>query len=686
MKQINNPLNVYVLWDESLKEGLQYARSFFSFLNRDISDPLSRGIGIPVYFRTGTTPVKIDLNNAQHSAIILFVNEDMIVSENWRIYVEDLCKQIKHSKNHKIYPIAIKQNAFNFTNKLSPVNFIRLYEQKEEDSTEFLLRRITHELCRLLYGHETVSDTLTHRLQPATAPLKLFISHAKEDGVSLAKGFSDYLQTQTELKTFFDANDIAIGNEFSEEIKANIQNSVLVAIHSDRYSSREWCRKEIILAKKYNRPIVIINLFNQGEDRSFPYMSNLKNIRVNLEQRDQKDIYNLILLSTLQETLRFKYQHLYLNYLNKKFKTNIKKEGILSRPPELLSLLYLQDFKDKYIVYPDPPLGDEELEIIRLFNKELQFVTPAMLPLINDSSTSENLNEKFLIDLTIGISISEVQGSTRYGFEHLHIQDSLVEFTRYLYASGAHLAYGGDVRYDKNFNFAEILFQLTRNHNQENRRPAERVTNYVSYPIHLYRTIQEAANLHDVATFIDVHPPNDLNFSKEEFSCLPPSQQKYIWARSLTLMRERMDSEIDIRLIIGGKTLGYKGKYPGLVEEAYIALKNEKPVFLIGAFGGAAKCIIDVMEHGKSDELTQEFQCKDKEYAEFKNYYNKEALKENLEKIDYNSLQRFFHTIGIENLNNGLTEEENKILFRTTNLTEMLSLVLKGLKNIKKEK
>ncbi|RBN36117.1 molecular chaperone Tir, partial [Priestia megaterium] len=74
----------------------------------------------------------------------------------------------------------------------------------------------------------------------------MFISHAKEDGVSLAKSLSDYLQTQTELKTFFDANDIAIGYEFSQEIEANIQKSVLVAIHSDRYSSREWCRKEII--------------------------------------------------------------------------------------------------------------------------------------------------------------------------------------------------------------------------------------------------------------------------------------------------------------------------------------------------------------------------------------------------------------------------------------------------------
>ena len=31
---------------------------------------------------------------------------------------------------------------------------------------------------------------------------------------------------------------------------------------------------------------------------------------------------------------------------------------------------------------------------------------------------------------------------------------------------------------------------------------------------------------------------------------------------------------------------GYSSKYPGVVEEAYEIMKAEKPLFLIGAFGG----------------------------------------------------------------------------------------------------
>ncbi|RBN36336.1 TIR domain-containing protein, partial [Priestia megaterium] len=95
----------------------------------------------------------------ENSAIILLVNDNMILSENWRTYVNNLHDQIKENKNHKIYPIALTNHAFKLTNKIQRINFIRLYEQKENIQLriDFLLSRITHELCRLLYGQETVS-------------------------------------------------------------------------------------------------------------------------------------------------------------------------------------------------------------------------------------------------------------------------------------------------------------------------------------------------------------------------------------------------------------------------------------------------------------------------------------------------------------------------------------------------
>lgn len=681
MEKIRYPLNIYILWHPSFIEGKKYADSFFSFFCRKVNEPLTRGIGIPVFFRTGDCPIPINFDVSEHTAIILLVNDDMVIDNNWSEYTNELVNQVKKDNKNIIYPIAFTTNAYKFNDQLKPMNYIRIYEQNDDTEIriKFILRRIAHELCRLLYGKETVAES--HMSEDKHPALKLFISHAKEDGVEFAKNLSDFMQTETELKSFYDANDIPIGYEFSEIIEANIQKSVLLVVHSDKYSSREWCRKEVILAKKYNRPIIVINLYKEGEDRSFPYMANLKNLRIDFQNENLELIYNNILLMTLEETLRFKYQKMFLFYLNKTFGIKVGNEAILSRPPELFSLLFLKDLKEKYILYPDPPLGDEELEIIKIFTQDTQFITPAILPLINNLKP-ENLNDKFLKSFDIGISISEVQDIFKFGFEQWHIEDVLVEFSRYLLAAGATLSYGGDVRYKTPFNFAEILFQLTRNHNKENRSPAKKIINYISYPLYTKISTKEKSDLYDVATLIEVSPPDNLEGDHNKIFDAETLHDKYVWARSLTKMRETMNEKINARLIVGGKTRGYRGKYPGLVEEAYLALKSKKPVFLIGAFGGATQCIIEALKNGKPPELTEEFQFSNNGYEDFKNYYNKEAKRLGLELINYDDLLAFFNSKGISSLNNGLNDEENEVLFKTTNFIEMISLVLKGLRNL----
>jgi hypothetical protein len=75
-----------------------------------------------------------------------------------------------------------------------------------------------------------------------------------------------------------------------------------------------------------------------------------------------------------------------------------------------------------------------------------------------------------------------------------------------------------------------------------------------------------------------VAPPSDLPVEIQQEHFLVPSNpdNRLIWSHCLTEMREQMDRLIDVRLILGGAVQNYKGKYPGLVEEAYLALKNQK--------------------------------------------------------------------------------------------------------------
>ena len=59
-------------------------------------------------------------------------------------------------------------------------------------------------------------------------------------------------------------------------------------------------------------------------------------------------------------------------------------------------------------------------------------------------------------------------------------------------------------------------------------------------------------------------------------------------------------------------------------------------------------------------------------------YYNK---KENIFPIDYAKVYKKIQESGFAGLRNGLTDEENKLLFQSTNVLEIVALILKGLNN-----
>ena len=146
-------------------------------------------------------------------------------------------------------------------------------------------------------------------------------------------------------------------------------------------------------------------------------------------------------------------------------------------------------------------------------------------------------------------------------------------------------------------------------------------------------------------------------------------------------MREKMNIDISARVVLGGQSKGFKSKFSGIAEEVLLAMQAQKPVYLCGAFGGATLSIIEAITNGKSERLSLDYFGGDTRYLEAVNLYN--SRHEN-DKVDYNNLNTFFKEKGIEGLNNGLTIEENKILFKTIHIPQMVSLILKGLKYVHK--
>jgi hypothetical protein len=141
-----------------------------------------------------------------------------------------------------------------------------------------------------------------------------------------------------------------------------------------------------------------------------------------------------------------------------------------------------------------------------------------------------------------------------------------------------------------------------------------------------------------------------------------------------------MNREIQARVLLGGQVTGFKGKYPGLLEEALLALNSGLPLYLIGGLGGCTRVIIEAIHGRRTDPLTEAFQAsKDPQYTALIQRFAEEANCERTTSIDYDAAFQILRSKGVPGLNNGLTHEENEILFETKNLAQVVYFLLKGM-------
>jgi hypothetical protein len=139
-----------------------------------------------------------------------------------------------------------------------------------------------------------------------------------------------------------------------------------------------------------------------------------------------------------------------------------------------------------------------------------------------------------------------------------------------------------------------------------------------------------------------------------------------------------MNAQISARVLLGGRLQGYMGRLPGLAEEAIFAIRAAKPLYLAGGFQGCTGALIAALLGETPDALTEAYQFRDAAYRQMLERHN--TLLE-VEAINYPTLIRELAAYGMDGLcaGNGLTEAENRRLFETPHLIEMVYLVLRGL-------
>lgn len=374
--QYINPLSVYVVWHHNCPLGTEISHKIFGKLCRDVEFPFDHRLGIPVYFRSAVTlrgtPKDITFTDSDRNVIICLIDDNMILDPAFKQYVIDIYSKCSSASHSYFIPVALSKSAFNIGAGIRTLNYIIATGTDylgHTDTFHYIYYCVLHELCKTFISPDNPASV--------TPLVKLFVSHSKhDDTVKEAIAFRDYINSHTQLKTFFDANDIGYGSDFAKLIEENAGKCIVVAFLSDTYASREWCRNEIIIAKNNHCPIVIANAINIGERRSFPYLGNIPTKRWD---GDSQSIVNL----ALEVTLSSFYIKASLEKQAELFK--IQYDFILSNYPELFSIIGIkQKLKDDkkeagIIIYPDPPLGNEELRLLNQMDERLSFITPLQL-------------------------------------------------------------------------------------------------------------------------------------------------------------------------------------------------------------------------------------------------------------------------------------------------------------------
>lgn len=295
-----------------------------------------------------------------------------------------------------------------------------------------------------------------------------------------------------------------------------------------------------------------------------------------------------------------------------------------------------------------------------------------------DEISGYAIHNDFLKNKIVGLSVSDSDDMRSLGFTGRHVNSMFTELSRYIIVKGGKLAYGGDLRHK---GYTETILKLVNSY-QLDKDASEIAWSYLAWPV--YEAKEVPTDEYNHVKFITCKPPSGSdNLEINDVLEADENAEKYIFAKSLTSMRMEMNSNIHARIATGGRLTDFKGKYPGIVEEVFLAMQSEIPCYLIGVFGGATKAVIDLISGHSNKELTKKFQTEsDPGYESFYSYYNR-AENDSTESTDgfnFNEIKAFFRNKGIKGLNNGLSVEENEVLFTSRDTSRIISLIMKGFK------
>jgi hypothetical protein len=546
-----------------------------------------------------------------------------------------------------------------------------------------------------------LAQTLSCWLDPENTGkgIQVFISHTKYASDSGRKESVGTLVRQvraalgeTRLGTFYDAQSLQPGQGWAQALTSHAGRCALLVLRTDLYATREWCHREVIQAKENGRPVVVLDALGSGEARGSYLLDHVprvpvRSLRTSPEGGDDTvwsdddiEIGVNRLVDAWLERVLWERQAARLQ----------SGETPMPHAPELLTLMpLLKPGQPLKVVYPDPPLSDAEKEPLRDLAKAmgctLDLTTPRMMAVRPSSGTTDH--PRPLTGLRLGLSTSTgspdvLADLARLGLTHHHHDLTLRAIARAVLVHGGTLAYGGNL---EKGGCTPILMDEVERYAQQVPESAAEVDLdgthaplwlVLSWSVHRHCTLEQlrqvdaSLSLHGRLRCLD-KDGEVIDMAAERQGLgehqHPAAVCDTAAKAGLTAMRGHLDRSTQARVLLGGRREGYTGHGPGLLEEATLALKANRPVYLIGGLGGITAHMVaemdpDACAHLASPKVTLDTSAR-------------RSMNEFLSRLDQDRAERSRWAI----LDNGLSDEDNRRLATSNRPAEIAALICRGM-------
>lgn len=218
-------------------------------------------LGIQYGEFSGAPPVSVKdkLDSFCHTVTIILIDSSLLDAGNalWD-WLADCWEVTRSSKaRHRMLAVALDEGVGARFSVARPafntLQLLQVYSLGESAIRPAMLAlRLLHE-CRLV-----LADALpaSHGYQ---GHLKLFISHAKIDGLPLALALKYQIDQLGWLGHFYDVDDLPAGRDWQVELEKGVGASLIVILRTEVYDSRPWCRQEVLWADEYATPAVLVD-------------------------------------------------------------------------------------------------------------------------------------------------------------------------------------------------------------------------------------------------------------------------------------------------------------------------------------------------------------------------------------------------------------------------------------------